>query len=123
MSSTGRTWLQTLAAGLLAWGGAAAIVYAGFLPLPPFSDVPIPLVWQVLGIVGLAAAVGVFLGQAWSQALGVGVAAIDLALLLFRVAAQASRSGPLEVLATLTVGVVLNGVVLWVLLRRWPALA
>jgi hypothetical protein len=51
------------------------------------------------------------------------VAAIDLALLLFREAAQASRSGPLEVLATLTVGVVLNGVVLWVLLRRWPALA
>jgi hypothetical protein len=63
MSSTGRTRLQTLAAGLLAWGGAAAIFYAGFLPLPPFSDVPIPLVWQVLGIVGLAAAVESSLGR------------------------------------------------------------
>jgi len=121
MSSTGRTRLHTLAAGLLAWGGATAIFYAGFLPLPPFSDVPIPLAWQVFGIVGLAADVGVFLGQAWSQALGVGVAAIDLALLLFRVAAQASRSGPFEVLASLAVGVVLDGVVLWVLLRHWPA--
>jgi hypothetical protein len=94
-----------------------------FPPLPPFSDVPIPLAWQVFGIVGLAAAVGVFLGLAWGQALGASVAAIDLALLLFRVAAQASGSGPLEVLASLAVGVVLDRVVLWVLLRRLPALA
>jgi hypothetical protein len=111
---------QVLAAGLLALGGGAAIVYAGLLPIPPFSDVPVPLAMQAFGVVGLAAALGVFLGQAWGRALGVVVVVVDVALAVFRAAAQASGSGPLNVVASLALSVVLDAIVLWVLLRRLP---
>lgn len=115
-----RTRLQTLAAGLLALSGVVAILYAGFLPIPPFSDVPVPLAMQALGVVGLAAAVGVFLRQAWGRALAVAVVAIDVALAVFRASAQPSGSSPLNVFVDLAIGVVLEVIVLWVLLRRWP---
>ena len=118
-----RTRLQVLAAGLLALGGAAAILYAGFLPIPPFSDVPVPRAWQAFGVVGLAAALGVFLRQAWGRALGVVVVVVDIALAIFRVAAQAAGSSPLNAFIGLALAVGLDMIVLWVLLRRWPARA
>ncbi len=68
MSSKGRTRLQVLAAGLLALGGVQTILYAGMLPLPPFSVVPDPLWWQAFGVIELAAAVGVFGRQVWGRA-------------------------------------------------------
>jgi hypothetical protein len=115
-----RTRLTTFAATLLAFGGGLAILYAGFLSIPPFSDVPVPLAMQALGVVGLAAAVGVFLRQAWGRALGVAVVVIDLALAVLRVAAQASGPNALNVFADLAMSVVLPVIVSWVLLRRWP---
>jgi peptidoglycan biosynthesis protein MviN/MurJ (putative lipid II flippase) len=75
------------------------------------------------GVVGLAAALGVFLRHAWGRALGVFVIAIDVVLAVSRAAAQAPRSSPLGVFVNLAVGSVLDAVVLWVLLRRWPARA
>jgi hypothetical protein len=115
----GGTPFQLIAAGLLAIGGGLSILYAGFLPIPPFSDVPIPLVWQVIGLAGLAAALGVFLGRAWGRALGVGVTAIDLGLLLFRVIARGSGSSPLDAFVDVALTGGLDVFVLWVLLRRW----
>lgn len=118
-----RTRLQVLAAGLLALGGGLAILYAGFLPIPPFSDVPVPPAMQAFGVVGLAAAIGVFRRQAWGRALGVAVVVADLALAGFRVAAQAPGSSQLNVVVSLALSVVPDVIVLWVLLRRWPARA
>lgn len=128
-SSTGRTRLQTLVAGLLALGGGTAILYAGFLPIPPFSDVPVPLAWQVFGVIGLAAAVGVFRQQAWGRVLGVVVVAMRVAvamslpLAVLILAPRAPRSGPLELFVSLALSVVPDVFVLWVLLRRWRARA
>jgi hypothetical protein len=115
-----RTRLMAFAAGLLGLGGGLAILYAGFLPIPPFSDVPVPLAMQALGVVGIAAAVGVILRQAWGRALGVAVVVIDVTLAVLRAAAQASGASTLNVFADLAISVVLQAIVLWVLLRRWP---
>lgn len=116
-SDIGGTRLQILVAGILALGGGAAMLYAGFLPIPPFSTVPVPLAWQLLGVAGLAAGFGVFRGQASGRALGIGVATIDLTLVAFRAAA----SGLPNTLGNVAFSGVLDVVVLWVLVRRWPA--
>lgn len=58
-----RTRLLTVVAAYLALTGAMAIIYAGFVPIPPFSDVPAPLVGQVLGAIALVAAIGVFVSR------------------------------------------------------------
>lgn len=113
----GRTRLRTLAAGILGLGGLAAILYAGLLPIPPFSTVPVPLAWQLLGVLGLAAAVGVFRGQAWGRVLGIGVVAMDLTLMALR----APSSSLPDALVSVAFSGLLDVVVLWVLLRRWQA--
>jgi hypothetical protein len=116
-----RTPLQALAAGFLALVGGMTILYAGFLPIPPFSDQPIPVVLQLLGVAGLAAAVGVFLGQGWGRALGVAVVVVSLALTFLRAAAEASGSSAAGILVGLVISVAPAAIVLWILLRRWPA--
>ena len=121
MGSTGRKWPQTLAAALLVWNGAGAILYAGIVSLPPFSAVPVPLVAQVLGIATLAAAVGVFRVQAWGRVLAVGLTTLGLALEVLRLVDQVPRSSsPLEVVGFFAVSVGYSVLVLWLLLRRWP---
>jgi hypothetical protein len=117
MGSTGRTRFQTLAAGLLALGSGLEILYAGFVPIPPFSHVPVPLASGLFGIVGLAAAIGIFGGRAWGRALGVGVVAIDLALLGFLMPIGNAPG----MIASVAFRGVPDGFILWVLLRRWPA--
>jgi hypothetical protein len=121
MRSTGRTWPLTIVAGLLALAGASSIVYGGFLPMPPVSDVPMPLAWQVFGVMELAAAVGVFRLQAWGRGLGLFVATVGLVETIFLAVTRVPTSSPLG----MTVDVVLSGAyagsILWVLLRRWPA--
>ena len=117
MRSITRPGPQTLAAGLLAIGGATTIVYAGFLPIPPFSDVPVPLVWQVLGVLELAAAVVVYRGRTWGRMLGLSVVSLGLVLAIVRAAAQGSGSDALGVLMSLAVSVAYSGLVLWLLFR------
>lgn len=116
---TRRPRLQTLAAVLLAVGGALAIFYSGFLPVPPFSDVPVPLVWQLIGVAELLTALGVYLGRAWGRALGVGITAIDLAVIVMRLIAGATSSAPIDSLVTLALSGLLDLFILWVLLRHW----
>jgi len=50
-----RSRLQTLAACLLGLDGVLTILWAAFLPLPPFSSHPVPVAMQALGVAGLAA--------------------------------------------------------------------
>jgi len=118
-----RTRLQTLAAALLALSSGLGILYAGFVPIPPFSDVPVPLALQVFGLAGLAAAVGVFVGQTWGRALGVGVVGLDLTLLAFRVTADVPTQSPLNAFVAIAFSGLPDLIVLWVLLRRWPGRA
>jgi hypothetical protein len=72
----------------------------------------------VLGAVSLAAAVGIYRGQAWGRALGIGVAAIDLALVVFR----AAGSSPPDSIVDVALSSVLDVIVLWVLVGQWRAL-
>lgn len=48
-------------AGLVAFSGATTILYAGIVPIPPFSDQPVPPAMNALGIAGLAAGLGIYL--------------------------------------------------------------
>lgn len=121
IKSNERTWPLTIVVGLLALGGASSIVYGGFLPMPPISDDPMPLAWQVFGVIQLAAAVGVFRLQAWGRALGVFVATLGLVEAVFLAVAQIPASSVLGSIVTLAVSGVSGGFILWVLFRRWPA--
>ncbi len=124
MRSTRPAGSQILAAAILALGGGLTILYAGFMPFPPFSDTPVPLLWWVFGILGLVAGGGVLLGRPWGRALGLGVISVDLVLLVLRMMAQVPVLDPPDLLANVTVSIVLTAVpdliVVWVLLRRWP---
>ena len=100
-----RTRLQTIAAAYLALSGAISILYAGFVPIPPFSDVPVPLVGQVLGAIALVAAFGVFRQAAWGRVLGVLIVALGLGLAVLRVASVAAETGPLYALGTVAIDV------------------
>ena len=120
-SDHARTRLQTVAAAYLGLSGAISILYAGFVPIPPFSDVPVPLVGQVLGAIALVAAIGVFRQAAWGRMLGVVIVALGLGLSVLRVGSVAAETGPLYALVTVAIDVALGVFVLWALLRRWPA--
>ncbi len=115
---------QMLAAAILALGGGLTILYADFMPFPPFSDAPVPLLWRGFGILGLVAAGGVLLGRLWGRAIGLGVMTVDLVLLVFRMMAQVPALDALDLLANVTVSIVVTAVpdlfVVWLLLRRWP---
>jgi hypothetical protein len=113
------TRLQILAAALLAISGVLTFLYAGFVPIPPISDVPVPLAFQLIGVIELAAALGVFLGQTWGRAIGLGIIAIDLTLLVFWLISEISGSNLLGAVLNATVKGVVDVFVLWVLLRRW----
>ncbi len=116
-----RTRLLMVVAAYVALSGAISIVYAGFVPIPPFSDVPVPLVGQVLGTIALVAAIGVFRQQAWGRTLGVLIVAAGLGLAVLRVASVASATSPLYAVLTIAVDIGLSVFVLWVLVRRWPS--
>jgi hypothetical protein len=114
-----------LAAAWLAVTGALAIFYAPLVPLlPPLVTRPVPFVSAVIGVVGLAAAVGVWQRRDWGRWLG-------LAMMLWRVVGWlGSLSGLARVLDSLDAvpQLVVSGawlladlVVIWVLWRRWSA--
>ena len=122
-----RSRLLVAAAGLAAFSGAATILYAGVMPIPPFSDQPVPPAMNALGIAELAAAVGIYLRQAWGRVLGVGTTLIGSVIAIAATAriVSAGTMDPIPMLVTVALDVVLSivlkGFVLWVLLRRWPS--
>jgi uncharacterized membrane protein (DUF2068 family) len=115
-----RSWPRILVAVALGISGVSAILYAGLLPLPPFSDIPVPIVWMAFGAVELVAAVGVFLAKAWGRWLGVAVVIVTIGLDIARLIATIGRLDPLVGLGTFAIGLVIDVAILWWLLRRWP---
>lgn len=124
---TRRPRLLVATAGLVAFSSAVTILYAGFTPIPPFSNQPVPPAMNALGIAGLAAAVGIYLRQSWGRVLGVGTTLIGSAVGILATAQTVSKGtmDPSPMLVTVALEVVLSiaftGFVLWVLLRRWPS--
>ena len=123
MGPVGRTRLQKVVAIALGLSGWSAIVYAGLVPLPPFSSEPVPLAGALFGVVALIAAVGIFRLQPWGRALGVIVVAVGIALGIFRILARATEADPMAAVVSLALGLAVDGASLWVLLRYWPARA
>lgn len=121
-----RSRLLVAAAGLVAFSSAATILYAGIIPIPPFSDQPVPPAMNAFGIAGLTAAVGIYLRQAWGRVLGVGTTLIGSAIGILATVRTVSTGTmdpiPLLVMVALSVALSIGpaGFVLWVLVRRWP---
>jgi hypothetical protein len=120
MGSIGMIRLQKVVAIVLGLSGVSAILYAGMLPLPPFSSKPVPLAGEVLGVMTLIAAVGIFRLQPWGRVLGIIVVAIGMALAVLRVVARAADADPMATVVSLVLGLAVDSIVLWVLLRYWP---
>jgi hypothetical protein len=120
MGDAGSGRLLDVAALLIGLAGTVSILYAGFLAIPPFSDVPVPLVWQAYGGVALVGAVGVARRRTWGRALGILVTATGLGLALLRQGSEFGRSASPAALLDLGITVALDLAVVWVLSRRWP---
>lgn len=120
-----RVWLR-LATTILAANAILTLVYGGFLPTPIFPDVGvvIPLLgrltlfWSVVGVTYLAAAVGVAQRRRWGRALATVATAGSLAFAgagLLLAVARADLAPDLGAL----VGIGLDMVVLYAVLRKW----
>ncbi len=116
-----RSWPRILVAAALAISGGSAILYAGILPMPPFTDQPALLAWQAFGVAEVLAAIGVFLGRAWGRWLAVVVIVITMALNTARTFDEIAKPDPTLPLLGFLVGITLDVLILWWLLRRWPA--
>lgn len=125
----GRRWLRASVA-ILALGAIEAIVYAPFLPTPilPEIGVAIPIIgrltafWFVLGAACLAAAVGVTWRRPWGRALAAVMAVVLLAFSAAGVLSAVARADVLSLPGAL-VGIGLDGIVLYAVLRKWPPAA
>lgn len=115
-----RSWPRILVAAALAISGASAILYAGLLPLYPFSEHPVPIVWMTFGAVELVAAVGVFLLREWGRWLAVAVIVVTLVLTGIRAAYAGAGPDLVFEIGSFLVSLIIDGLILWWLLRRWP---
>lgn len=117
---------QRLVAIWLGLIGVFAILYAGFMPLPPVSEQAIPPVWWAFGAVSIAAAVGVLRRAAWGRRLAMVLVAA-YALWAVWVEVSWARDGDLSAWFTEwrwlnPVGYVLVATLaLWWLNTRWPS--
>jgi hypothetical protein len=118
-ASRRHSWPRILVAAFLALSGLSSILYAGFLPLPPLSDVPVPIVFQVFGAAGLVAALGVYLGRSWGRWLAVVVVALGLVQAASLASAMVARSESLVPAVTLLASAFVDIVLLWWLGWRW----
>jgi hypothetical protein len=122
-----------LAAAILVLTGLGAIVYGPFLLVPEWMSarlsIPVlgapPVALVVLGLVSIAAGVGVFRIRTWGRALGVGAAIAGLASTAWWSLHAETPGGSLPdqlaaLLARAWLGTLLALIVLFVLLRRWP---
>jgi hypothetical protein len=125
-------WI-VFAAAILVLTGLGVIVYGPFLLVPEWMSarvrIPVlgaaPVALVVLGLVSIAAGVGVFRIRTWGRALGVGAAIAGLAHSAWGSLQGVPPGATLadQVAALLTtagLGTLLALIVLFVLLRRWP---
>lgn len=109
-----------LVAAALAISGAGAILFAGILPMPPFTDQPALLAWQAFGVAEVLAAIGVYFGRTWGRWLAVVVILMTMALNAARTFDEIAKPDPTLPLIGFAVGITLDLLILWWLLRRWP---
>ena len=109
-----------LVAAALAISGAGAILYAGILPMPPFTDQPALLAWQAFGVAEVLAAIGVYFGRAWGRWLAVVVIVITMLLNIARAVGEFGGPDQTVWLVTFVVGITLDVLILWWLASRWP---
>ena len=114
-----RSWPRILVAAFLALSGFSSILYAGFLPLPPISDEPVPVVLLVFGVAQLLAALGVYLGRAWGRWLAVVVVALALVQGGLLALVMRERVDSVVPLVTFVGGAFVDLVLLWWLGWRW----
>lgn len=120
-------WFTAVAA-VLVLNGISLSLYLGSLgAAPAWAPDPLPAIGAVTGVAAFAAAVGVFRQQAWGRWLGialvVGWLARDAALLEGWISTGyvgLERSSP-NVLLDIVLPIAVNLIVLWLLVRRWPA--
>ena len=128
-----RTRWIVLAATILLYSGAEAIVYGPFLPVPGWMSaclsVPVlgapPVALVALGMLFIAAGGGVFGVRTWGRVLGVVTTLVGLGYAAWRSLQGAPPDATLPDLVAALVagawlGTALSLVVLFVLLRRWP---
>ncbi len=120
-----RPIVVTVAAAVLASSGLLSAWYAGLTPLPPFTSRPVPMLWDIVGVLLLIAAVGIWRLREWARWLGVALEALTLAYPLFLVAygmahGHMGMSGLFLGLADASITAVIAAAILCALVWRWP---
>jgi O-antigen/teichoic acid export membrane protein len=116
----GPSWARIVVTFALAISGASAVAYAAFLPIYPFTDQPVPVVWLVFGALEVAAAVGVFRLRTWGRWLGVAVIIVTVLLNIARALVGITGTNATAEFLSFVLGFVLDLFILWWLLFRWP---
>lgn len=108
----------------LALVGVLAVFYAPIAPLlPPLVPQPVPVVLAAIGIAGIVAGVGVWLGRSWGRWLGLAMVAWRVALAVGSLSGIGLSSDALDVIPQVIVAgawATLDVATAWILLRRWP---
>jgi hypothetical protein len=113
---------------LVVWlgvSGVSAFLYATYLPLPPVSDEPLPVVWWVSGVLMLVTAVGVLRRAGWARWLAAAIVTVQVAWAAWVEATWmldqdlAAWWGGGQWLDPL-IRIVLPLLALWWLVMRWP---
>jgi hypothetical protein len=117
----------TAVAGIFLLNAISTVLYAGMLPqrLPLLPD-PLPWLGLVLGGLALLAAAGVFRGLEWGRWLAIAVAvswSARTAALIGAWAEAPSDPTGTSVLLDFVLPLAINGLILWLLLVRWPRAA
>ncbi len=121
-----RTVIVSVAALVLGVSGILDAWYAGLAPFPPFSIRPVPVLWELVGVLMLVAAVGIWRLQGWARWLGVALQALTLVYPLFLVAYGVASEhvtvrGLISAMVDPAIRLVIAAGVLWALLWHWPS--
>jgi hypothetical protein len=118
----GTTLGQWLVAIFLALVSASSILYAGYMTLP-LVEQAVEVVWWVVGVTGLVAAVGVLRCAAWARVLGISVL---VAYAAWAISSEVRSMVGVDILDLLSrwsdlLILVVVSLALWWLVRRWPS--
>ena len=121
----GTTLGQRAVTILLVISGVSDILYAGYSPLPPLSDLPLPVFWWTLGVLSFVAAFGVLRRAHWGRVLAILVVTFWLAFPIWSEAYWMRGSDPFRwfqqaLWLSLVISVGVSSLALWWLVKLWP---
>ncbi len=121
----GTTLGQRLVTVLLVISGVSDILYAGYSPLPPLSDMPLPLFWWVLGVTSFVAAFDVLRRTHWGRVLAIAVVTFWLVYpiwseLYWMRGSDLVRWVEEALWLSLVISVGTSSLTLWWLVKLWP---